>query len=116
MLKYNSQDVIFDIETEGATTLEFIQEINPPYPAFQPVGVKCRNLKTEEEKEAKIELARQAHVEQEVQHWEAKLEKAALSPELGRVVTIGYLRGSVSESSIYLISIEGQPAPFSRAR
>lgn len=102
MLKYNQNDVIFDIETEGATTLEFIQEIYPPYPQFVPEGVKCGNLKTEEEKAAKVEAARQEHTAQEAAHWEQKLEKAALSAETGRVVTIGYLPVGAPDEEAYL--------------
>lgn len=102
MLKYNSKDVIYDIETEGATSIEFLKEIYPPYPQFVPEGVKCGNLKTQEEKDLKIESARQAHADQEVQHWEAKLEKAALTPETGRVVTIGYLRADAPDEDAVL--------------
>lgn len=102
MLSYNPHDVIFDIETEGASTLEFIQEIYPPYPQFVPEGVKCGNLKTEEEREAKIEAARLDHAAQEEAHWAVKLEKAALSAETGRVVTIGYLPVGASDDSAYL--------------
>lgn len=102
MLSYNSKDVIFDIETEGSTTLGFIQEINPPYPQFVPDAVKVGNLKTEVEREAKIELARQLHADQEAEHWASKLDKAALTPETGRVVTIGYLRADAPDDSAVL--------------
>ncbi|NBB81129.1 MAG: hypothetical protein GVY36_17100 [Verrucomicrobia bacterium] len=102
MLKYNPHDVIFDIETEGATTLDFIQEIYPPYPQFVPQGVKCGNLKTEEEKSAKIEAARQDHAAQEAAYWEEKLEKAALNAETGRVVTIGYLLVDAPDEEAFL--------------
>lgn len=102
MLKYNPHDVIFDIETEGATTIEFIQSIHPPYPEFSPDAVKCGNLKTKEEKGAKIEAARLDHAAQEQSHWAQKLEKAALSAEIGRVVTIGYLPVNGSDDEAYL--------------
>lgn len=102
MLKYNPHDVIFDIETEGATTLKFLKEIYPPYPQFVPQGVKCGNLKTEEEKLAKIEAARLEHASQEEAHWQEKLEKAALSAETGRVVTIGYLPVGATDEDAHL--------------
>jgi hypothetical protein len=102
MITYNENDVVFDIETEGACTLELIKEINPPYPQFVPEGVKCGNLKTEEEKFAKIEAARLSHVAQEEAHWAEKISKAALSAETGRVVTIGYLPVGKPDEFAYL--------------
>lgn len=102
MLKFNPADVIFDIETEGATNLDFIQAINPPYPDFSPDAVKCGNLKTETEKKEKIEAAREEHASQELAHWAAKLDKAALNAETGRVVTIGYLPVGEPDVSAYL--------------
>ena len=111
MLSYNSKDVIFDIETEGSTSIDFIKEINPPYPDFRPEAIKVGNLKKESEREAKIEIARQAHAEQEIEHWATKLDKAALSPELGRVVTIGYLRADAPDEEAVL-----DDADFDEAR
>jgi len=102
MISYNQNDVVFDIETEGATSIEFVKSINPPYPKFDPSGVKCGNLKTEEEKAAKIEAAFTAHQEQEEAHWAEKISKAALSAETGRVVTIGYLPVGAPDDAAYL--------------
>jgi DNA polymerase elongation subunit (family B) len=102
MLNYQSQDVIYDIETEGSTTIEFLREIYPPYPDFNPTAIKVGNLKTESEKDAKVELARQAHADQERQHWADKLDKAALNAETGRVVTIGYLRADAPDEDAVL--------------
>ena len=102
MIQFNQHDIIFDIETEGNCDLEFIRSINPPYPAFSPDAVKCGNLKTDEESAAKIEGARLAHEEQEKSHWIEKLDKAALSAETGRVITIGYLPVGAPDNDAYL--------------
>lgn len=102
MLKYNSNDVIFDIETEGAATLEFIQEIYPPYAIFDPDKIEFEHQFTEGEKASKIEAARLNHVEQEELYWAEKFDKAALSAETGRVVTIGYLPVGAPDSEACL--------------
>lgn len=102
MLKYNPHDVVFDIETEGCADLSFIKEIYPPYPKFDSSAVKCGNLKTDEEKAAKIEAARLDHAAQEEAHWAEKISKTALSAETGRVVTIGYLRADAPDEAAVL--------------
>lgn len=102
MIHFNQHDVIFDIETEGASDIDFIRSINPPYPEFSPDAVKCGNCKTDEEKAAKVEAAMLAHDEQEKAHWQEKLDKAALSPEIGRVITIGYLPVAAPDDEAYL--------------
>lgn len=102
MINYNNHDVVFDIETEGNADIDFIRSINPPYPPFSPEGVKCGNCKTGAEKADKIEAARLAHEEQEKAHWQEKLDKAALSAETGRVITIGYLPVGACDDEAYL--------------
>lgn len=102
MIQFNKHDVVFDIETEGNADIELIQSINPPYPPFSPEWVKCGNCKTDAEKADKIETARFAHEEQEKAHWQEKLEKAALSAETGRIITIGYLPVGAYDNEAYL--------------
>lgn len=86
------RDIIWDIETEGAADEEFVRAITPPYPEFDADGVKTGDCKTDEAKAAKVERARQAHADQEEKYWAEKMEKRALRPETGRILTIGYLR------------------------
>lgn len=86
--------IVFDIETMGAADEDLVRAINPPYPPFDPNGVKTGNCRSQKEVDEKIEKARIAHADQEAQYWEEKMEKRALSPETGRILTIGYLRAS----------------------
>jgi hypothetical protein len=49
MSKVNlSNHVIYDIETAGAASEELVRAINPPYPEFDPSGVKTGDCRTPE--------------------------------------------------------------------
>ena len=82
--------------------MEQIREIYPPYPEFDPAGVKTGNCRTEEEKAAKIQEAQKSHEEQKAAHWATKLDRAALTAETGRVVTIGYLPVDAPDEKAHL--------------
>lgn len=87
-------NIIYDIETEASADEDLVRAINPPYPAFDPSGVKTGNCRTPREAEQKVGSARLAHSEQEANYWSEKMVRRALAAETGRVLTIGYLRVS----------------------
>jgi hypothetical protein len=102
--------IVFDIETMGAADEELVRSIHPPYPDFDPDGVKTGNCRIQAEIDEKIEKARAAHADQEVQYWAEKMEKRALSPETGRILTIGYLRASEPDAAAIIEDGRGDEA------
>jgi hypothetical protein len=76
------QSTVFDIETEGLDEKTVLA-------SFDEGKVKFGNIKDEKKKQAKIEEARNSH-----------LEKAALSPLTGRVLAIG-MQGHDGYEGIY---------------
>jgi len=99
--------VVFDIET-GPLELAALKEILPgwdsstmPHPGeFDPKSVKTGNLKDQAKIDAKIQEARESHIERvnnhgldalraEQNYWSEASSKAALSAATGRVVAIG---------------------------
>jgi hypothetical protein len=103
--------IIFDIETESCENPQWIRELTPDYPEFDESAVKTGDCKTEERRFAKIEVARQQHAEQEEAYWREKIDRAALTPEIGRVVTIGYLAAEAPDEEAIL-----DDADFDEAR
>lgn len=102
---YQSGSFVFDIETcplDEATIRERAAPFVPPdHPGeFDPKAVKCGNLKDPGKIAAKIDEAEQAHANavryyesdceklKEV-YWATVIDKAPLSPVLGRVLAIG---------------------------
>lgn len=74
-----SQSTIFDIETEPKA-IELIESLAP---AFKPESVKIGNLKDQDKIDAKIEDARQNHIQ-------SILDKAGLNAEYSNPCAIGY--------------------------
>lgn len=66
--------IIYDIETMGSADEELVRAIKPPYPDFDPDGVKTGNCSTQAEVDEKIEQARAAHADQEKKYWAEKME------------------------------------------
>lgn len=106
--------IVFDIETEGAASEELVRAISPAYPPFDAEGVKTGNCRSDKAIAAKIEQARAAHAEQEIKYWEEKMENRALSPETGRILTIGYLRVSEDDSAAIIDDGGGDEARLIR--
>jgi len=99
--------IVFDIETgplDEQTVLEFVKPYQGPLPLdpFDEATVKIGNLKDPGKIKAKVEAARNAHIEladrreREIEEGDERwrreaMEKAALSPLTGQVLAIGYL-------------------------
>lgn len=92
--------IIFDIETEGAADDTLLREFHPAYPEFDPADVKVGDCRDEASRAAKVEAARQRHLVAEDAHWAEKRERRALYPELGRILTIGYLWAHLDEPPV----------------
>jgi hypothetical protein len=108
-------DHIFDIETEPLD-MEQLRQLAPPFVppprpgAFDPACVKYGNLKDATKRAEKLAECQAAHAAAvanyeetvataEFAHWQAVLDKAALSPTTGRVVCIG-IKTNFKESII----------------
>lgn len=97
---------VFDIET-GPNDIKIIKSLSEPFTApshpgeFDPRSVRVGNLKDPEKIMLKIEEAKAAHsqavmvheyniTKAETDYWLTQIEKAPLSPILGRVLAIGF--------------------------
>ena len=85
----NTNYVAFDIETE-ALDREWIVSLTKPYKTFAPERIKTGDCKTPEAAAAKIDLAKAKHDQEEQAYFNHAVERGALTPETGRVISIGF--------------------------
>ena len=81
--------VAFDIETE-ALDREWIISLTKPFKPFIPARVKTGDCRTPENAAAKVALAKAKHEAEEQTYFDHAVERGALTPETGRVLSVGF--------------------------
>ena len=85
----NTHYIAFDIETEPLGR-EWILSLTKPFRPFVAERVKTGDCKTPETANAKIAVARAKHEAEAETYYKTAVERGALAPETGRVLSIGF--------------------------
>jgi hypothetical protein len=85
----NISYVVFDIETE-ALDREWIISLTKPFKPFIAGRIKTGDCRTPEDAAAKVARAKAKHEEEQRIYFNHAVERGALTPETGRVLSVGF--------------------------